>query len=107
MKNNNLMEYKGYYGSVLVSVDDEVMHGKIECISDVVTYEADNIPELKAAFHEAVDDYIETCLELGKEPEKTLSGTFNIRIGSDLHKTVYIKAKGAGISINDFVRRPV
>lgn len=104
---NNLMKYKGYFGSVEVSLEDGLIHGKLECINDLITYEAATVTELKKAFEDAVDDYLETCEELGKQPEKTMSGTFNIRIGESLHKDAYLAAKGKKLSLNDFVRNAI
>ncbi|WP_254611905.1 type II toxin-antitoxin system HicB family antitoxin [Serratia fonticola] len=99
-----MFKYKGFFGSIETSATDLVLHGKIECISDLVTYEADTMPDLQRAFFEAVDDYIETCELVGKSPDKTMSGTFNIRIGEDLHRKAFLKAKCLKISLNDFVK---
>ncbi|MBS4721178.1 type II toxin-antitoxin system HicB family antitoxin [Aeromonas caviae] len=107
MSNNKLMKYKGFYGSIEFSLEDRVLFGKIECIADLITYEANTIDELNAAFNEAVDDYIETCAEIGKVPNKTLSGTLNIRIGPELHKKSYLLATNNGQSINDFIKNAV
>lgn len=101
---SNLLKYNGFFGSVSCSIEDGVLHGKVECINDLVTYEANTVTELQLAFQEAVDDYLETCAEIGKEPEKPMSGTFNIRIGSDNHKKAYLAAKSAGLSLNDFIK---
>lgn len=102
---NNLLNYKGYYGSVEVSLEDNTIHGKLECINDLVTYEAQTVTDLQSAFEEAVDDYLETCAELGKDPDRTMSGTFNVRIGPELHKRIYLTAKASGSSLNDYVKR--
>lgn len=102
-----VLNYNGYVGSVELSLEDEVMHGKIEFINDLITYEGSNVPELKAAFEEAVDDYIATCELVGKEPEKKMSGTFNVRIGSRLHRDVAGAALIEEISINDFVKKAI
>ncbi|MFA0056368.1 hypothetical protein [Vibrio echinoideorum] len=56
---NKVMEYKGYIGSCSISLEDGVLHGKLECIDDLITYESDSVLGLRDAFHEAVDDYIE------------------------------------------------
>ncbi|MCC5845364.1 MAG: toxin-antitoxin system HicB family antitoxin [Verrucomicrobia bacterium] len=42
------------------SQKDGCLHGKIQFIQDLVTYEAETVPELEKAFHAAVDDYLET-----------------------------------------------
>lgn len=104
---SNMLNFKGYYGSVEFSLDDGVLHGKIQCINDVVTYEADTLPALQAAFEEAVTDYLQTCQELGRDADKTMSGTFNIRIGQVLHKKAFLAACQVGQSLNDFIKTAV
>lgn len=104
---SKLLKYKNYFGSIEVSTDDMILFGKIECINDVVTYEAETVAALQAAFEEAVDDYIETCKELGRPADKPMSGTFNVRVGEDLHKKAYLKAKSSGMNLNEFVKEAV
>jgi predicted HicB family RNase H-like nuclease len=104
---NDIMEYKGYYGSVHFSSDDEVFYGKIISIDDLVTFEGASVKELKKSFHEAVDDYLETCASIGKEPDKTYKGTFNVRISNDLHKAAAVYAAVNNISLNDFVKTAI
>lgn len=104
---NKMLNYKGYFGSVEVSIEDGILHGKIQCINDIVTYEAETPNELKSAFEEAVTDYLETCKELGKSPDKPMSGSFNIRIGSELHKKAYLAACRSGTTLNDYVKKAI
>ena len=42
-------------------------------IRDGVGFHADKVADLKAAFREAVDDYIEACGKIGKEPQRASS----------------------------------
>ena len=56
-----LMEYKGFYGSVEVSVEDGCLFGKLEFIDPLVNYEGETVQEIEEAFHEAVGDYIKTA----------------------------------------------
>ena len=102
---SDVMTYKGYIGSVRYSAEDEVFHGKLEAINDLIMFEGTNVKELKNAFHEAVDDYLETCKEMGREPQKPFKGSFNIRIPTDLHRKAAKKATMMGISLNQFVQR--
>jgi len=104
---NDILEYKGYYASLHFSSEDEVFYGKILGIDDLVNFEGASVKELKKAFREAVDDYIETCNELGKEPNKTYKGTFNVRLTTDLHKQAAVYAAMHNISLNDFVRTAI
>lgn len=100
---SDFLNYKGYYGSIEVSIEDNVLHGKILFINDLVTYEANNVSGLKTAFQEEVDDYIAFCAEVGKEPEKPFRGTFNVRIDPELHKKAAIEAVKRGLTLNQFV----
>lgn len=102
-----ILEYKGFQGSVEFALEAGVLHGKILLIDDLVTYEADNITELNEAFKESVDDYLATCQELGVQPNKPFSGTFNVRIGAILHRDLARQAQREDKSINDFVREAI
>jgi predicted HicB family RNase H-like nuclease len=104
---NDILEYKGYYGTVQFSSEDEVFYGKLFGIDDLVTFEGGSVRELKKAFHDAVDDYLETCAEVGKDPDKTYKGTFNVRISTDLHKAAAVYAAVNNISLNDFVKTAI
>ena len=101
----NTIEYKGYIGSIEYSAEDKCFFGKLEMIDDLVTFEATNAQDLEDNFHTVVDDYLETCKILGREPQKVYKGVFNVRIEPELHKKVYQEALKAGISLNSFVRQ--
>lgn len=95
-----LLSHKGYNGSIETSLTDNVLHGKILFINDLVTYEADNIPQLKAEFEAAVDDYLDTCAQIGKVPQKSCSGQFNVRVTPELHRLAQQRAAEEGTSLN-------
>jgi len=80
------MKYKEYYGTVHYNDDDEVFYGKIEGIRSLVSYEGSDVKSLKQAFQESVDDYLETCAEQSIIPEKSFKGSFNVRVGDQLHR---------------------
>jgi len=100
----NTIEYKGYIGSIEYSSEDKCFFGKLEMIDDLVTFEATTALELEDNFHLVVDDYLETCKALGREPQKVYKGVFNVRIEPELHKKVYQEALKSGVSLNSFVR---
>ena len=95
-----LLSHKGYSGSVETSVTDNVLHGKILFINDLVTYEADNIPQLKVEFEAAVNDYLDTCAQIGKIPQKSCSGQYNVRVTPELHRLAQQRAAEEGTSLN-------
>jgi predicted HicB family RNase H-like nuclease len=100
---NNTLEYKSYIGTVEYSAEDRIFFGKLAFVTDLVSFEADNVKDLEKNFQEAVDDYLETCHQLKKPPKKTFKGVFNIRIKPKLHKQAYISALNKKISLNKFV----
>lgn len=95
--------YKGYQGSVETSIEDGVLHGKIMFINDLVTYEATTLKALEKQFESAVNDYLASCKKLDKEPDKTLTGQFNVRVGEDLHKRIALHSLQTDTSINAVV----
>jgi predicted HicB family RNase H-like nuclease len=95
--------YKGYQGSVETSIEDGVLHGKIMFINDLVTYEATTLKALEKQFESAVNDYLASCKKLDKEPDKTLTGQFNVRVGEDLHRRIALNALQTDTSINAVV----
>ena len=103
----NLMEYKGYIGSVEFSQDDCLLYGKVQGIRSLVSYEGKTAEELVNDFHGAVDEYLDLCTEEGKEPEKAYKGSFNVRISPELHQKMAIYAMEHDISLNSFVERSV
>ncbi|TJW30566.1 MAG: type II toxin-antitoxin system HicB family antitoxin, partial [Mesorhizobium sp.] len=76
----NAMTYRGYSARVDYDDDDEIFFGRIAGIRDGVSFHAETVAGLKAAFHEAVDDYIETCAKIGKSPQKPYSGNLMLRV---------------------------
>ena len=86
------------------SSDDEVFFGKVIGVNDLITFEGTSVGELKSAFQEAIDDYLETCKSLGKSPDKTYKGVFNVRVPSVLHKKIAAFASRYDVTLNDFVK---
>jgi predicted HicB family RNase H-like nuclease len=101
------LQYKGYLGSVECSVEDDCLYGQILYINDIVNYQADSPSALKQAFEEAVDDYLQTCEELGRDTEKSFKGSFNVRISPELHRAAAKQAAIYEESLNEFVAKAV
>jgi len=103
----DILTHKGFIGSVHFSAEDNVFHGKIEGITDLITFEGDSVKDLIKAFHNAVDDYIALCKEAGKEPIKSCKGGFNVRVSPELHIKAVQQATMSGISLNQFVQKAI
>ena len=103
----NILEYKGYHTKIEFDSDELVVRGKIEGIRDLVNFESSNLALIEEEFHAAVDDYLEFCKEVGKEPDKEYKGTFNIRISPELHKELALVALKNGDTLNATVEKAI
>ncbi len=101
------MTYKGYAARVEFDGDDEIFVGRIAGIDDVVGFHADTVAELKAAFREAVDDYLATCAKVGKNPQKAYSGRLMLRVSPEVHGAAIRAAEVSGSSLNAWAERAI
>ena len=100
----NTMTYKGYAARIEFDDADGVLTGRLLGISDVVGFHADNVRELRTAFEEAVEDYVETCARIGKQPQKPASGKLMLRVPPELHRAALTAAEAAGTSLNQWAQ---
>jgi predicted HicB family RNase H-like nuclease len=98
----NTMTHKGYHARIDYDGDDELFFGRIAGIQDVVGFHGETVSELKAAFHEALDDYIEACAKIGKDPQKPYSGKMMFRVNPEVHRAAAIAADLSGKSLNQW-----
>jgi predicted HicB family RNase H-like nuclease len=98
------LTYEGYSARIEFDADDMIFFGRIAGIRDGVTFHAENVTGLVAAFHEAVDDYVETCAKIGKTPQKPYSGKMMFRVDPDVHRKAALAAELAGKSLNQWAK---
>ena len=99
-----VLKYKNFIGSVEYSETDKILFGKVQGIRGLIFYEGQNVEELEQDFRAGIDEYLEICKEKGIEPQKSFTGTFNVRIPSDTHSMAVVKAQELGINLNTFVK---
>lgn len=104
---SSILEYKGYCTKVEYSAEDQILFGKIEGINDLVTFEERDPSLVEKAFHEAVDDYLYFCEDIGQEPNKVYKGTFNVRISPELHRELAMTSFVNGDSLNQSVEKAI
>lgn len=104
---NNELTYKNFRGSVDFDSEDQILFGKVLFIDSLLMYHGTSIDEIKTAFESTVDAYLEHCKKTNKQPNKPYSGTFNVRIGAELHKKIAELSSRKNISINETVCRAV
>jgi predicted HicB family RNase H-like nuclease len=99
----HVFEYKGYMGSADVSVEDNVLVGRLLFIRDVISYVAETPKQLEVEFRTAVEDYLEMCAKVGDTPDVPCKGSFNVRIGPDRHRHVALRCAQTDVQLNEFV----
>jgi len=97
------MKYKGFFGRIEYVDDAKSFHGEIVGLKDIITFKGKSVDELEKAFHDSVDVYLAWCTENNEKPEKTFSGTFNLRIPPNLRARLAIQANALGVSLNTYV----
>ena len=98
----NTMTHKGYSARVEYDDEDGIFTGRIAGIRDGVGFHADTVADLRQAFHEAVEDYIETCAKIGKPPQRAFSGKVMFRVRPDVHRKAALAAELSGKSLNQW-----
>jgi ribosomal protein S8 len=67
------LEYKGYIGVFDYDEDADLFEGSLINIEDLIFFQGKSIESLTSDFKDAVNDYIELCKKMGKEPGKLFS----------------------------------
>ena len=97
------MTYKGYQAKVEMDEEAGLFHGEVLNTRDVITFQGRSVRELKRAFADSVDDYIEFCAARGEDPEKPFSGKFLVRVSPEMHREIMAEARQQGKSLNTYV----
>ncbi len=99
------MNYKGFEAVVEYDDVDKLFVDRVINTRDVIAFDGLSVDELEASFFAAVDEYLDDCDRLDKDPDKPFSGRFNLRTPPDLHRQVVICAEKEGVSLNAFVEK--
>ena len=55
------LKHRGHLGTVEYSAEDDLLHGHISGVQNLISYSGRTLEELKKGFVEAVDLYLESC----------------------------------------------
>lgn len=101
------LRYKGFIGSVHFAAEDRVFYGKVEGVSDLITFEGSTVDELEKGFKYMVDEHIKDCEKNNTPLEKSYKGNLNIRLSPELHKKAAYNASIRGISLNQYINNAI
>jgi predicted HicB family RNase H-like nuclease len=95
----NTIAHRGFTGSVEYDDSKGLLYGVVDEAKPKIKYSGTSVAELKKVFQAAVDDYLANS----KQSRPKLTGSFNVRIGAELHKLAMLRAKKDRTSINKVV----
>ena len=70
---SSLMEYNGYHAKIEFDQEDQIFVGHVLGINDSINFHGQSVQELTTEFHNSVNNYVDYCLQIGKEPEREFS----------------------------------
>ncbi|MDR3120035.1 MAG: type II toxin-antitoxin system HicB family antitoxin [Clostridiales bacterium] len=103
----NVLEYKGYFGTVEYSANDDVLFGKVMGVDSLISFEGDSLKGLREDFENAIDDYLEICAADGLTPEAPYMGNLSVQVSPELHKTLAIYSTSHGQTLNFTVEEAI
>ena len=98
------MKYKGYTAKIEFDDQANVFHGEVLNLRDVITFQGRTVEELRNAFHDSVEDYLDFCAHRNEPPEKPYSGRFVVRLAPSLHRAIATQARLADKSLNAWLQ---
>jgi len=104
---NDILEYKGYYGTVEFSDADNVFFGEVIGIRGLISFEGENLESLKEDFEGAIEEYLDTCKEEGRTPQKPHIGDLNVQVSPEIHKTLAVYSASHGKSLDSTVEEAI
>lgn len=104
---NSMLEYKGYHATIEYDAEDNIFVGEVFGIADSLNFHGTSVLELKEMFEQSIDNYLELCESIGKNPDKEFKGSFNVRIPPEMHKKAALAAAKQNITLNQYVRKAI
>lgn len=97
------MKYKDYLARVDYDPDNRIFRGRVVGVNSILTFQGMTVDEIEQGFKDTIDGYLGRCKEEGKKPEKTYSGTFNLRLDPELHQRLTMGAALYKTSLNKYI----
>src|SRR5690606_30977491 len=100
-----MLEYNGYTGRVVFDDEADLFHGELVGLRDVVTCQGRSTDELRQAFQESVEDYLEFCDERGEAPNAPPTVHVVLPLPDTLADRIHDRASAAHMTDEAWVLR--
>ncbi|MDD3250808.1 MAG: type II toxin-antitoxin system HicB family antitoxin [Smithellaceae bacterium] len=101
------MTYKGYCARIEYSDKEVCLIGRISNIQHSITFHGDSVKEIRQAFEEAVDAYLDGCAQRNEVPEKPSDNRTIVRLSPALHSVLALVAGHENKSVNTWLAEVV
>lgn len=101
------MTYRGYSAKIEYSEKEECLIGRVPNIQHPITFRGDSVKEIRQAFEEAVDAYLESCAQRKEAPEKPSDNRTVVRVSPALHSVLALVAGHENKSVNTWLAEVV
>ena len=67
---NSQLEYNGYKAQIEFDQEEQIFIGHVLGINDSLSFHGNSIKELTQSMYDCIDNYLDNCGKIGKEPER-------------------------------------
>lgn len=64
-----MLKYKDYIATVEFDDEAGIFYGEVINLRDVITFQGKSVEELRQAFKDSVEDYLDFCAPCNEEPQ--------------------------------------
>lgn len=100
----SIMVYKDFIATVSYIDKKELFEGVVEQVPQIEKFYGCSVVELKDSFKTVINSYLFWCKKNSVEPQKSYSGSFNVRITPGQHRELVMLAKKRNITLNALMR---
>lgn len=100
---NHLMKLEGHRARIEYDPELDMFRGEILGLNGGADFFGQTPDELREEFRKSLAVFLEVCAEKRISPYRQYSGRFNLRVPSDLHQEIAVRASAEGKSLNQWI----
>jgi predicted HicB family RNase H-like nuclease len=97
------MTYKNYKAKIIYLEKENIFHGEVINIKDVITFQGTTVNELKQEFIVSIEDYFEFCKSRNEKPELPFNGFIYLQIPIESQQKLFNAARNSGMEFEDWI----
>jgi len=98
------MEYKNFGSDIHYNAAAECFDGIVVGSSRDLTFSGKSIAELRRNFEATIDQHLANCNSKRVDAYQQFPGNLTLRVGTDLHRDIYLAARAEGKPVNKWIR---